>query len=149
MTPDAFLQAFPNLLTVGEGRGKSRLAVGTKNLKRALKATWPHVEFSVTSSSYSGGSSFRVDWNEPLYNAPAAREIEALAGVFCYGRADGMNDSTEISREHWDFANRYGGAKYLHVNKHPLTDAQRAAGRQAELDTALPAPRPSRARPRM
>ena len=57
-------------------------------LRKALKARWPHVKFSVRSQTYSGGASIRVRWAD----GPAPSEVEKVTAGFEAGGFDGMID---------------------------------------------------------
>ena len=59
-------------------------------IRADIKAAFPGVKFSVTTSRYSGGSSVRIGWTDgPLTSAVDA----AIARYDCQG-FDGMTDST-------------------------------------------------------
>jgi N12 class adenine-specific DNA methylase len=68
--------------------GMSTHARAAKNLRMELKRHCPGVNFSVTSSSYSGGNSIDVRW----VLGPTTKEVEALANKYQDGHFDGMQD---------------------------------------------------------
>src|SRR5690349_12647508 len=67
-----------------------------KLVRAALKKAFPGQRFSVTSKTYSGGASIRVDWRE----GPAREAVEKVVKVYEGGRFDGMIDLA-YSVSHW------------------------------------------------
>jgi hypothetical protein len=59
-----------------------------KLIRQALKEAFPEIKFSVTSKSYSGGSSIDVSWTE----GPSGKQVDAIAKKFQGGSFDGMTD---------------------------------------------------------
>jgi hypothetical protein len=59
-----------------------------KLIRAQLKAKFPGIKFSVRSSSYSGGSSIRVNWE----NGPTQKSVEEIIGAYAGSRFDGMID---------------------------------------------------------
>ena len=59
-----------------------------KLVRKALKANFPGVKFSVRSKSYSGGASIDVDWAF----GPVPEEVEKVAGRYAGADFDGMQD---------------------------------------------------------
>ena len=59
-----------------------------KHMRKALRAAFPGVKFSVRSRSYSGGSSIDVFWTD----GPSGEAVEQVTGQYQGGRFDGMID---------------------------------------------------------
>lgn len=59
-----------------------------KLLRKALKAKFPGVKFSVKSAQYSGGASIDVDW----LDGPTTKMVDAVAQPFGGSGFDGMID---------------------------------------------------------
>jgi hypothetical protein len=73
-----------------------------KLVRKALKESFPGVKFSVRTSTYAGGASVRVGWND----GPAPKLVEAVAGAFAGSYFDGMID--------------YKGSKYHTLDGEPV-----------------------------
>lgn len=67
-----------------------------KLIRKALKAAFPTIKFSVTSKTYSGGASIRVRW----VDGPTTKDVEAVAKVYQGQQFDGMIDMATSNR-HW------------------------------------------------
>lgn len=148
MTNDELLAEFPNLVTSDQSK-LSRPALGTKNLRTILRKRWPHVKFSVTSDKFAGGSSIDIRWDEPLLNPPLEADVAEYAECFKYSKVtDPYSDGMGIDSEKFAFAQKFGGAKYVHITCKNLTDEKRAQLTEAHLDEQLPTAQSSR-RPRM
>lgn len=65
-----------------------RTAETAKLVRAALKPAFPDTRFSVRSSTYSGGSSIRVEWTD----GPTTRQVDAVVGVYAGAAFDGMID---------------------------------------------------------
>lgn len=63
-----------------------------KVIRATLKPRFPGVQFSVRSSSYSGGASINISWND----GPRAQDVEAITDGFEGRSFDGMNDLASI-----------------------------------------------------
>lgn len=59
-----------------------------KLVRKALKADFPGVKFSVRSSTYAGGASIHVGWTD----GPSEREVDATLGLYQGSTFDGMTD---------------------------------------------------------
>lgn len=66
------------------------VAETAKLVRKALKAAFPGVKFSVRSSRFSMGTAIDVSYTDDL----EWREVENVIGVFQGGRFDGMTDSS-------------------------------------------------------
>ena len=100
-----------------------------KLVRKALKALWPAVKFSVRTSTYSGGASIDVGWTD----GPTPKEVEAITSRFEGASFDGMIDlkthhTTEYQGERVHFM-----ADYIFTNrKHGVAAYQAAVDRLAE-----------------
>lgn len=66
----------------------SGYARAAKNIKIELKRVFPHVKFSVSSKSYSGGNSISVRW----LGGVTTDEVEAITSKYQDGYFDGSED---------------------------------------------------------
>lgn len=73
-------------------------AHAAKLIRQELKAAFPGIKFSVTSESYSGGSSIRTEW----VNGPTENQVNAIIQKYQYGHFDGMYDIYEHSNSRDD-----------------------------------------------
>ena len=90
---------------------KSKHALGAANLRRHLKREFPGTKFSVSSTSYSGGSSIDIGWRDGPLQA-AVKDIGDLYGTRNF---DGMQDLETIRRNaHSDV---FGGASYVFAQR--------------------------------
>lgn len=60
-------------------------------VRKALKARFPSVKFSVRSSNYSGGASIRVSYTD----GPRQKDVEAVTSLYTGSTFDGMQDLKE------------------------------------------------------
>ena len=67
-----------------------------KLIRKALKAEFPRVKFSVRSDSYAGGASVRISWTD----GPTVDRVDAIVKPFESKSFDGMIDMA-ISKRHW------------------------------------------------
>jgi len=65
-----------------------------KMVRQALREAFPEVKFSVRSSSYAGGASVRVAWNE----GPLEDQVKSIVDVFSGSEFDGMTDCKNSNR---------------------------------------------------
>jgi len=65
-------------------------------VRKALKAAFPAVKFSVTSDTYSGGASVDVRWTD----GPLTEDVDAICNLFEGAGFDGMID-LKYSNSHW------------------------------------------------
>jgi hypothetical protein len=72
-----------------------------KMIRSALKESFPGIKFGVTSKTYSGGASIRVEWRD----GPPASMVKAITDTFERSYFDGMID--------------YKGAKYHAIDGQP------------------------------
>lgn len=81
-----------------KGGATSSHASAAKMLKAELSKAFPGIKFSVTSSSYSGGDSLRVHYED----GPSPRIVEEISGKYQAGHFDGMTDMYEYSNTRED-----------------------------------------------
>lgn len=101
---------FPQLTLVSTMNGNGLIAA-TKNIRTELKAAFPGVKFSVTSSRYSGGDSIRVSWTD----GPCADRVEAITKKYQAGSFDGMQDLYTYDDD--AFNDAFGDARYVHTTR--------------------------------
>lgn len=97
----------------------SKLAV--RNIRKALKAAFPKVKFSVRSD-YSAA---RVRWED----GPTVEAVDAVVKQFKAGRFDGMTDSYEYSRS--PFGDVFGSIQYTFTSREHSDSLVRHAIHQA------------------
>lgn len=66
-----------------------------KIVRKALKAAFPGVKFSVRTDKYAGGSSVDVDWQD----GPTIKQVDALVQRFAGATFDGMIDLKEYVKD--------------------------------------------------
>jgi hypothetical protein len=74
-------------------RNTNQSAQAAKELKKQLTTRFPGIKFSVTSDTYSGGSSVNVGWAF----GPSNSQVEELSSARQYGYFDGMTDMYEVT----------------------------------------------------
>lgn len=85
--------------------------IAAKNLRKMLKAAFPGVKFSVTTSKYSGGCSIYV-----RYSADVDGDVvEDITKRFQAGSFNGMEDIYEYSGSPW--SETFGSARYVFSRK--------------------------------
>ena len=83
-----------------------------KKIRKALKAAFSGIKFSVTTDRYTGGSSANINW----VNGPTQAEVQKVANKFTSHSFDGMDDSTE--RHGYEFeGKRYMGVGYVFATR--------------------------------
>jgi hypothetical protein len=97
-----------------------------KLVRTELKAKFPGAKFSVTSSSYAGGASIRVSWND----GPAGDAVKAAVGHFHGASFDGMTDMKSYHDSQHNGETVSFGADYIFFSRE-LTDAYKASFRAA------------------
>lgn len=83
-------------LTTGAQKSYLSCAETAVLVRKALKAAFPGVKFSVRSSTYAGGASIDVSWSD----GPTAREVDRVSKVYAGSGFDGMQD-LKYSYSHW------------------------------------------------
>lgn len=79
-----------------------------KKIRKTLKAAFPGVKFSVTSSTYSMGSSVYVHWTD----GPMSSQVNEILDRFKSGYFNGMEDMYESTGYEWE-GQLVNGAKYV------------------------------------
>lgn len=79
-----------------------------KKVRKALKSNFPGVKFSVTSSTYSLGSSVHVRWTD----GPMLDEVNPILNQFESSKFDGMQDMKTTNGYMYD-GKLYCGADYV------------------------------------
>lgn len=92
-------------------------ADGAKNLKRELQAEFPGVNFTVRSKSFSGGNDITVNYDF----GPNPADVKAIANKYEEGSFDGSIDLYTYDEDR-SFTSKYGGAKYVMVQRHLPND---------------------------
>jgi len=67
-------------------------------IRQELKKAFPATKFSVTSSSYSGGDSVVVNWQ----NGPTYKDVDSVVDKYQYGHFNCMEDIYENSNNRTD-----------------------------------------------
>lgn len=83
-----------------------------KLVRKALKEAFPGQKFSVRSSSYSGGASIRVEYNNA---ALESKEVEKVARRFEGAKFDGMIDLKTYHTSILDGRQVHFGADFVFV----------------------------------
>jgi hypothetical protein len=95
-----------------DGSGHARAAF---NIKKELQNAFPGVKFSVKSSSFAGGNSVDVHWE----NGPTSAEVDAIISKYEQGSFNGMTDCYEY--DHSGYADAVeiwlGSTKYAHSHR--------------------------------
>lgn len=84
------------------------VAETAKLVRKALKADFPGVKFSVRSKSYSGGASVTAYWTD----GPTQREVEGTLGLYASATFDGMQD---LKNYHDTLLMTDDGPRYVHM----------------------------------
>lgn len=72
---------------------KSTQATCAAEIKKALKAAFPLVKFSVRSEDFAGGDAVRISY----FDGPKESRVQAIVKKYQYGHFDGMTDYYENS----------------------------------------------------
>jgi len=72
---------------------KSTQATCAAEIKKALKAAFPLVKFSVRSEDFAGGDAVNISW----FDGPKESRVNAIVKKYQYGHFDGMTDYYEYS----------------------------------------------------
>lgn len=107
--------------------GISDHALAAKNIRKELKAAFPHVKFSVRSSSFSMGDSVHISWTD----GPCTRDVEKITRKYQEGSFNGMEDIYEYDTT--DFHRTHGGSKYVQTSR-KISDALHNEIKQALID---------------
>lgn len=77
--------------SIGASRDRTDAAKVSSEIRKILKIAFPNIKFSVKSSTYSGGDSVRVSWE----NGPTVKQVEQYTKDFEYGKFNSMSDIYE------------------------------------------------------
>lgn len=91
-----------------------------KKIRATLKKAFPGVKFSVTSSTYSMGSSVYASWTD----GPMSSQVDAILNRFKSGSFDGMQDMYVSTGYEWE-GQIVSGAKYVSGSRQ-MTPERRA-----------------------
>lgn len=98
---------YPNLTPVTQS-GKSSIITAATNIRKELKAAYPHTKFTVVSRH---GSSINIGWTD----GPTSDDVNKIVSKYKEGTFDGMTDCYEYSRS--NFSDIFGGARYVFCNR--------------------------------
>ena len=85
-----------------------------KKVRKALKAAFPGIKFSVRSSTYTGGSSLRVSW----VDGPRNKEVQEVTSKYKSSTFDGMTDmKTTHGYKDPETGEMCSGADYIFVER--------------------------------
>jgi|SRR5215469_3388635 len=73
---------------ISDGKISYSVAESAQFIRKALKAAFPSITFSVRSSSYSGGGHVTVSW----FDGPTSKAVEEVCKSFEGSTFDGMQD---------------------------------------------------------
>ena len=119
------------MYTVGTGKTATTYMTCAETaalVRKALKANWPAVKFSVRSSVYSGGASINVDWTE----GPLAKEVEPVAKQYEGANFDGMIDLKSYVEHIVDGKRIHYGADYIFCTRYTQAERDQNAQWAAE-----------------
>lgn len=80
-----------------------------KLVRKALKANFPGIKFSVRSRSYAGGASIDVEWTD----GPTSKAVDAITNQFRGADFDGMYDLKTYRQNFLDGEEVHFGADYI------------------------------------
>ena len=97
---------------------KSRSAQTAAAIRTELKNAFPGIKFRVTSETYTGGSSVRIEYVDGVKR----ERVERVVCKYEQGRFDGMTDSYDYTNSRSDIPQ----VKYIFVERE-CSDETRAA----------------------
>lgn len=113
------LAAFPYLETAGSSKRRGH-TLAAHNLRLELRRAFPGVKFSVTSSSFSGGNSVSVRWED----GPTPKAVEAITQRYEAGTFNGWDDSyTYRSGVGRVWGEVFGSTRWAHPDNRDYSDA--------------------------
>lgn len=107
----------------------SEPAETAKLIRKELKEKFPNIKFSVTSKSYSGGSSVDIHW----FNGVPAEQINAIVAKYEYGHFDGLTDLYEMSNVRDDIPQ----VKYIFAQREITQDKKDEMQKKLEHDFGI------------
>jgi hypothetical protein len=93
-----------------KNKTKTEYARAGSQIRKILKQNFPTTKFSVTSESYSMGSSVNIIWTDGV----TTEQVYKLVKQFQYGHFDGMQDLYEYSNSRDDIPQ----VKYVQTERH-------------------------------
>ena len=84
-----------------------------KEIRKALKTSFPGQKFSVRTEVYAGGASVNVNY----FDGPAEKAVKAVAGKFSGASFDGMTDSMSYHDSLHNGEEVSWGANFVFVNQ--------------------------------
>lgn len=90
---------------------KTTVALCAAQIRKELKAAYPETKFSITSKSYTGGSSVDIDYED----GPTEKELQKITGKHEYGHFNGMEDIYEYSNVNGEIHQ----AKFVFIHRDP------------------------------
>lgn len=89
-----------------------------KEIRRALKAVFPSVKFSVRTDTYAGGASVRVAWTD----GPIEKRVEAITKNFEGVSFNSSDDSRSYLHTEYQGRDVHFGANYVFTNRRHSLD---------------------------
>lgn len=105
-------------------------ALAASNIRKELKSRFPGIKFRVTSSSYSGGSSIYVHWE----NGPTSKQVDEIIKKYEYGSFDGMTDSYDYKS---GFSDVFGQVKFALTQRSISNEAATVACEELEVNYGI------------
>lgn len=97
-----------------KNKGKSSShAAASAAIKAELAKAFPHVKFSVRSSSFAGGNSVDISWTD----GATVEQVEAISGKYQYGSFNGMEDLYEYTNTREDIPQVKYVSEYREVSQ--------------------------------
>jgi len=106
---------------------KSTVALAAVAIRTELKATFPHVKFTVRSENYSGGNSINIEY----FDAIKSDRIEAIVAKFKSVSFDGSTDSYVMDNRN----DAIPQAKYIFVRRRMSDDVRDAIMAELSITT--------------
>lgn len=107
-----------------KNKQKSSHAACAAAIKEELSALYPHIKFSVKSSSFSMGDSVDVSYTD----GPTTAEIDAIISKYQYGHFNSMDDMYENTNSRDDIPQ----SKYVSAHRHMSKEVEEAIKEDAE-----------------
>lgn len=97
---------------------KSSHATAAAQIRAELKSAFPGIKFSVKSSSYAGGDSVRIEWE----NGPTSNQVNKIVDKYQYGSFNPMEDIYEYDNKNTEVEQ----VKYVQVQREISQDIKDA-----------------------
>lgn len=110
-----------------------------KLVRKALKAEFPGVKFSVRSKSYAGGASISVGWTD----GPPTHLVDGVLGLYSGASFDGMIDlksyhDSLLMNEDGSVQRVHFGADFVHSNRNISPEWYALIARMIEKASGMP-----------